>query len=131
MTTKHPPRESDLSTSFYMCLLADTRNIRIMGNTTRMLAYMFNVATGSLDDGTAYEFDEDSVKTIEDQVDGVSMRSLTRGEIDIDTLILLTNSPKCPYRLYTNMMWYNSKHHVYYHFILKRDIVRRTILTET
>ena len=89
MTTKQPPRESDLPTAFYMCLSADTRNIKIMPNIARMLAYIFNVATGSLEDGTIYEFDEDSVNTIEDQVDGVSMRSLTRGEIDIDTLILL------------------------------------------
>lgn len=132
MTTKQPPRQSDLPATFYMCLSADrTTTIKIRGNIIKMLAYMFNVATGPLDDDTIYEFDEDSVKTIEDQLDRVSMRSLTRREIDIDTLILLTNSPKCPYRLYTNMMWLDGTHYVYYRFILKRDIVKRAISMKT
>ena len=132
MTTKQPPRVSDLSATFYMCLSADTtRTVKIRVNTFKMLAYMFNIATGPLDDGTIYKFDEDSVKTIEDQVDGMSMQSLTSGEIDIDTLILLTNSPKCPYRLYTNMIYHNNAHYVYYRFILKRDIVRRAISMKT
>lgn len=56
-------------------------------------------------------------------MDGVSVTSLGRGRLNIEILLLMTNSPKFPYTLYTNSMFADNKHWVYYRFILNRNII--------
>jgi hypothetical protein len=84
---------------------------------------MFTVDLPTPTSDGVYKFPTDTAIEVEYQLDNVSLKNLTNGKMPLDTLLLLANSPRCPYSLHTNSFYEDEKHYVYYRFLLKRDIV--------
>lgn len=118
--------ERDLAPTFWVCLDADTDGIYIKQNLAKMLSCMFNIPlTRPYQYNVIYRFTEDEVDAIQAQLEWGCVQSLTEGLVDVGTLLLLTNSPRCPYALHTNSIYMSGDHYTYYRFILKSDIVRK------
>ena len=118
--------ERDLSPTFWVCLDADADRIYVKQKLSRMLLCMFGIPpTRPSLYGEIYRFTEDEVGIIQGQLDWGCVQSLTEGWIDVGTLLLLTNSPRCPYALHTNSTYNGGEYYTYYRFILKSDIVRK------
>ena len=118
--------ERDLAPTFWICLGADTERAQIKQNLSKMLLCMFGIPpTRPPLYGTIYTFTKDEADAIQAQLEWDCVQSLTEGWIDVGTLLLLPNSPRCPYALHTNSVYSGSGHYTYYRFILKSDIVRK------
>lgn len=117
--------ERDLAPTFWLCLDADTGRVETKQNLSRMLLCMFGIPpTRPPMYAKIYTFTQDEADAIQAQLEWGCVQSLTEGWIDVGTLLLLTNSPRCPYALHTNSV-YSGGHYTYYRFILKSDIVRK------
>jgi len=124
--TENIPTMADLAPVIWLCFDStkneDSKTV-IGPRIYRMLSYMFSIPMRVQAGDEAYRFTKDEVAAIESQLDGVNMHILEFGRIYTDTLLLLTNSPRCPYTLHTNTVFVRDGHCVYYRLILKRNIV--------
>lgn len=124
--TENIPTMADLAPMIWLCTSSDENEnskIVIGPRIYKMLSYMFSIPMREKAGDGPYCFTKSEVSEIEYQLDGVGMGILEFGKIYTDTLMLLTNSPRCPYTLHTNSVFVDGKHWVYYRFILKRNIV--------
>ena len=120
------PTMADLAPVIWFCTnSAENENskIEIGPRIYMMLSYMFSIPMRKQAGDGPYRFTEGEVAAIESKLDGVDMHILEFGKIYTDTLLLLTNSLRCPYTLHTNTLFENGKTWVYYRLILKRNIV--------
>ena len=124
--TENIPTMADLAPMIWLCTnSAENENskIEIGPRIYKMLSYMFSIPMREKSGDGPYCFTKGEVAAIESQLDGVDMHILEFGKIYTDTLLLLTNSPRCPYTLHTNTVFVMDGHCVYYRLILKRNIV--------
>ena len=124
--TENIPTMADLAPMIWLYTnSAENENskIEIGPRIYKMLSYMFSIPMREKAGDGPYRFTEGEVAAIESQLDGVDMRILEFGKIYTDTLLLLTNSLRCPYTLHTNTVFVDDKHWVYYRLILKKNIV--------
>lgn len=124
-----------LYTTFWLCKLCiGYQEARVSEDLAKVLSYIFSVDMPEPDSEGEYRFPKESIKKIESQLDGISVAELARARLDMDTLVLMANSPRFPYSLHTNSIFVDSKHWVYYRFILNRNIIldkdtRKTVET--
>lgn len=138
MTDNHIPGEGDfgrtmtlddLEPFFIVTLQTDTvRSITpdtaVYFNTysiPKMLSYMFQVPLPR----RLHEiwFTREDAEKIRSQVERDDIRTVAVGQIRLDTLLLLTNSPRCPYEVHVNR-WNDGLYvNTTYDFLLrKKDI---------
>lgn len=124
-----------LNTTIWICKLCiGYQDARVREDLAKVLSYIFSVEMPEPDSEGEYRFPKESIKKIESQLDGISVAELARARLNMETLVLMTNSPRFPYTLHTNSMFEDNKHWVYYRFIIKRDIIldkdtRKTVET--
>lgn len=124
-----------LNTTIWICKLCiGYQDARVRKDLAKVLSYIFSVEMPEPDSEGEYRFPKESIKKIESQLDGISVAELARARLNMETLVLMANSPRFPYTLHTNSMFEDNKHWVYYRFILKRDIIldkdtRKTVET--